>query len=98
MVTANILAFAGSSRRLSWNRKVLEVAVAGAREAGAEVTVVNQPNVQFDQNTWERQGGLKYAPRADLATREEQIAIASVTQKSQGWGAWPACTSRLGYR
>ncbi|WP_037161475.1 resuscitation-promoting factor [Rhodococcoides fascians] len=54
--------------------------------------------VQFDQNTWERQGGLKYAPRADLATREEQIAIASVTQKSQGWGAWPACTSRLGYR
>ncbi|MCZ4076458.1 transglycosylase family protein [Rhodococcus sp. H36-A4] len=54
--------------------------------------------VQFDQNTWERQGGLKYAPRADLASREEQIAIASVTQKSQGWGAWPACTSRLGYR
>ncbi len=54
--------------------------------------------VQFDQNTWERQGGLKYAPRADLATREEQIAVASVTQKSQGWGAWPACTSRLGYR
>lgn len=54
--------------------------------------------VQFDQNTWERQGGLKYAPRADLATREEQIAIASVTQKSQGWGAWPSCTSRLGLR
>ncbi|SEL10355.1 resuscitation-promoting factor [Rhodococcus maanshanensis] len=54
--------------------------------------------VQFDQNTWERQGGLKYAPRADLATREEQIAIASRTQATQGWGAWPACTSRLGMR
>ncbi|MGA9869770.1 MAG: transglycosylase family protein [Rhodococcus sp. (in: high G+C Gram-positive bacteria)] len=54
--------------------------------------------VQFDQNTWERQGGLKYAPRADLASREEQIAIASVTQRSQGWGAWPSCTSRLGLR
>ncbi|MFC9786575.1 transglycosylase family protein [Rhodococcus sp. NPDC127528] len=54
--------------------------------------------VQFDQNTWERQGGLKYAPRADLATREEQIAIASKTQQSQGWGAWPSCTSRLGMR
>jgi uncharacterized protein YabE (DUF348 family) len=54
--------------------------------------------VQFDQNTWERQGGLRYAPRADLATREEQIAIASVTQQRQGWGAWPACTSKLGYR
>ncbi|WP_027501118.1 resuscitation-promoting factor [Rhodococcus sp. UNC363MFTsu5.1] len=54
--------------------------------------------VQFDQNTWERQGGLKYAPRADLATREEQIAIASRTQATQGWGAWPSCTSRLGMR
>jgi len=41
MTTANILAFAGSARRDSWNRKVLEVAVAGARETGAEVTVVN---------------------------------------------------------
>ena len=41
MITASILAFAGSARRDSWNRKVLEVAVAGARGAGAEVTVVN---------------------------------------------------------
>lgn len=41
MTTAKILAFAGSARRESWNRKVLEVAVQGARDAGAEVTVVN---------------------------------------------------------
>lgn len=54
--------------------------------------------VQFDQNTWERSGGLRYAPRADLATREEQIAIASVTQARQGWGAWPVCSARLGAR
>lgn len=54
--------------------------------------------VQFDQNTWERQGGLKYAPRADLASREEQIAIATQTQETQGWGAWPSCTSKLGLR
>jgi uncharacterized protein YabE (DUF348 family) len=47
--------------------------------------------VQFDQNTWERQGGLRYAGRADLATREEQIAIAEVTRARQGWGAWPVC-------
>ena len=39
--TARILAFAGSSRKESWNRKVLEVAAAGARDAHAEVTVVN---------------------------------------------------------
>jgi uncharacterized protein YabE (DUF348 family) len=52
--------------------------------------------VQFDQNTWERNGGLRYAPRADLATREEQIAIAEVTRARQGWGAWPTCSGRLG--
>jgi hypothetical protein len=54
--------------------------------------------VQFDQNTWERQGGLRYAPRADLATREEQIAIAEVTRARQGWGAWPVCSARVGTR
>ena len=51
--------------------------------------------VQFDQNTWERQGGLRYAARADLATREEQIAIAEVTRARQGWGAWPVCSGRV---
>ena len=54
--------------------------------------------VQFDQNTWERNGGLRYAQRADLATREEQIAIAEVTRARQGWGAWPTCSGRLGVR
>jgi len=52
--------------------------------------------VQFDQNTWERNGGLRYAARADLATREEQIAIAEVTRARQGWGAWPVCSGRIG--
>jgi resuscitation-promoting factor RpfB len=52
--------------------------------------------VQFDQSTWERNGGLRYAARADLATREEQIAIAEVTRARQGWGAWPTCSGRLG--
>ena len=52
--------------------------------------------VQFDQNTWERNGGLRYAGRADLATREEQIAIADMTRARQGWGAWPTCSARLG--
>ena len=52
--------------------------------------------VQFNQETWERHGGLRYAPRADLATREEQIAIAEVTQAWQGWGAWSVCSARTG--
>ena len=51
--------------------------------------------VQFNQSTWEAYGGLRYAPRADLATREEQIAIAMATRGRQGWGAWPVCGARL---
>ncbi len=54
--------------------------------------------VQFDQGTWEANGGLRYAPRADMATREEQIAIAEVTRQRQGWGAWPVCSGRAGAR
>jgi resuscitation-promoting factor RpfB len=54
--------------------------------------------VQFDQSTWERNGGLRFAPRADLATREEQITIAEVTRARQGWGAWPVCSGRAGAR
>jgi NAD(P)H-dependent FMN reductase len=36
-----VLAFAGSLRAASWNKKVLALAVAGARAAGGEVTVVD---------------------------------------------------------
>ena len=54
--------------------------------------------VQFDQGTWAANGGLRYAPRADMATREEQIAIAEVTRQRQGWGAWPVCSGRVGAR
>ena len=35
-----ILAFAGSARRESFNRKLIHVAAAGARDAGAEVNVI----------------------------------------------------------
>jgi len=37
---AQILAFAGSSREGSWNRRLVRIAAAGAEEAGAEVTLI----------------------------------------------------------
>ena len=86
--------------------EVPEVGNAGAWDALARCEAggnwaINTGNgyfggVQFDQNTWERSGGLRYAQRADLATREEQIAIAEVTRARQGWGAWPTCSGRIG--
>ena len=36
-----ILAFAGSLRRDSWNKKLVQIAAAGARAAGAEVTYLD---------------------------------------------------------
>ena len=48
--------------------------------------------LQFYPPTWESFGGLAYAPRADLATREQQIAVAEKVLARQGWGAWPACS------
>ncbi|KUL33871.1 peptidoglycan-binding protein [Streptomyces sp. NRRL F-4489] len=52
--------------------------------------------LQFWQPTWEAYGGLKYARRADLATRDEQIEVAKRVQAAQGWGAWPECARRYG--
>ena len=54
--------------------------------------------LQFAPSTWTAHGGGQYAPTANLATREQQIAIAEKVQASQGWGAWPACTAKLGLR
>ena len=54
--------------------------------------------LQFDPGTWAAHGGTQYAPDASQATREQQIAVAEKIQASQGWGAWPACTSKLGIR
>ncbi|WP_369252167.1 transglycosylase family protein [Streptomyces sp. R41] len=50
--------------------------------------------LQFWQPTWEEFGGLAYAPRADLATREEQIKVAEEVLALQGWEAWPVCAKR----
>lgn len=50
--------------------------------------------LQFTQSTWDGYGGENYAPRADLATREEQITVAYRVLDSQGIGAWPVCGPR----
>lgn len=54
--------------------------------------------LQFTPQTWAGFGGTEYAPQANQATKEQQIEIAKKVQAVQGWGAWPACTSKLGYR
>ncbi|MFB7333861.1 transglycosylase family protein [Streptomyces adustus] len=52
--------------------------------------------LQFTRSTWEAYGGTAYARRADLATRDQQIAVAERVLKGQGPGAWPVCSVRAG--
>ena len=53
--------------------------------------------LQFDEATWGDYDGTEFAPRADQATREQQIAVATrVRDDRGGYGSWPACSSKLG--
>lgn len=52
--------------------------------------------LQFWPPTWKEFGGLAYAPRADLATRAQQIKVAKKVLAVQGWAAWPACSKEYG--
>ncbi|WP_330172538.1 transglycosylase family protein [Streptomyces sp. NBC_01498] len=52
--------------------------------------------LQFSQSTWEAFGGRQYAARADLATRDQQIAVAEKVLKGQGPQAWPHCSVKAG--
>ncbi|MEV5437124.1 transglycosylase family protein [Streptomyces sp. NPDC052682] len=77
----------------TWNK-------VAACESGANWSV-NTGNgfyggLQFTQSTWEAYGGTRYAPRADQATRDEQIAVAEKVLDGQGPGAWPVCSVRAG--
>jgi uncharacterized protein YabE (DUF348 family) len=51
--------------------------------------------LQFDYGTWLSNGGGAYAPRADLATRAQQIAIANKVYAARGSSPWPVCGQRL---
>jgi hypothetical protein len=51
--------------------------------------------LQFTLSTWRGYGGSGMPNRA---SREAQIAVAKRVQAAQGWGAWPACTAKLGIR
>ncbi len=52
--------------------------------------------LQFSPSTWRAFGGGEFADRAHQASRAEQIVVAERTLAEQGWGAWPACSRKLG--
>ncbi|MFE3516831.1 transglycosylase family protein [Streptomyces sp. NPDC059166] len=51
--------------------------------------------LQFSASSWAAAGGTQYAARADLATKDQQIAVAEKLLDMQGPGAW-SCASAGG--
>ncbi len=51
--------------------------------------------LQFSLSSWRAVGGSGYPHQA---SKSEQIARAEALKARQGWGAWPACTKKLGLR
>jgi hypothetical protein len=51
--------------------------------------------LQFSTPTWISNGGGAYAPRADLATKAQQIDIANHLYAARGATPWPTCGTYL---
>ncbi|TPG35596.1 transglycosylase family protein [Mycolicibacterium hodleri] len=79
---------AGAATDGEWDR------VAGCESGGNwAINTGNgyQGGLQFSAGTWSGHGGGEYAPAANLASKDEQIAVAERVLASQGRGAWPVC-------
>ncbi len=51
--------------------------------------------LQFSMSTWRGHGG---SGNPAAASKSTQIRIGERVLASQGWGAWPACSAKLGLR
>lgn len=51
--------------------------------------------LQFSQGSWSAVGG---SGSPSSASKAEQIKRAEMLKARQGWGAWPACSAKLGLR
>ncbi|MEV8099828.1 transglycosylase family protein [Kitasatospora sp. NPDC085879] len=49
--------------------------------------------LQFSPSSWKAAGGLRYASRADFATKDQQIAVAERLLAMQGPGAWECASA-----
>lgn len=101
--TPKILAFAGSTRIESYNKKLVKIAAAGAKTAGAEVTYLDLrdlPLPLFDEDL-EAQEGLPANARTlkDLLISHQGLLIASpeynssltaVLKNAIDWASRPA--------
>lgn len=50
----------------------------------------------FTHDAWRQYRPRGYPDTAAAATPQQQTAVAIRIQQAVGWGAWPACSRRLG--
>src|SRR5499427_5803480 len=98
-----ILAFAGSTRRESFNKKLVPIAAKGARDAGAEVTMIDLrdfPLPVFDQDLEAEQGMPENGKKLKqlfidhdgllIASPEYNSSITAVLKNAIDWASRPA--------
>ena len=98
-----ILAFAGSLRRDSFNQKLVPIAAKGAREAGAEVTLIalkDFPLPLFDQDLEAEHGMPENGKKLKqlfidhdgllIAAPEYNSSITAVLKNAIDWVSRPA--------
>jgi hypothetical protein len=54
--------------------------------------------LQISASTWRAYGGRHFASLPHRASKHQQIKVAKRIKRHQGWGAWPACSARIGVR
>lgn len=102
-VRPRLLAFAGSLRKESFNKKLIRVAAAGAREAGADVTLIelnDYPLPVFDEDRESREGPPESARKLKalmiqhdgflLSCPEYNSSITAALKNAVDWASRPA--------
>src|SRR5262249_37661969 len=102
-MTPRILAFAGSLRRESFNKKLVPIAAKGARDAGAEVTLIGLedfPLPLFDQDLEAERGMPENGKKLKqlfidhdgllIASPEYNSSITAVLKNAIDWVSRPA--------
>jgi NAD(P)H-dependent FMN reductase len=102
-----LLAFAGSTRSVSFNQRLLDLAVAAAREGGADVTAIRL--VDFDLPLYDEDlEASAFPPRADelrslfighdgflIATPEYNGSVSGVLKNAIDWASRPRAGESL---
>lgn len=97
-----ILAFAGSTRTDSWNKKLIRIAVRGAQAAGAEVTLIDLrdfPMPLYDGDLEAKEGIPQPGKRLKQAMKDHQgflisspeynSSISGVLKNALDWASRP---------